>query len=124
MKKLIFLLSIVFVIVFIPGCGTSNDKPLVHTVYFWFKKDASIQDINAFTSKTEDLRKIESVGALYYGQPANTTRPIVEKSYHWAVVVHFKDLEAHNTYQADSIHTKLIAQYKHIFERVMVTDFQ
>lgn len=74
------------------------ENPFVHSVYIWFKDDVTEEQKEQLYAKTEKLRDIEVVKALYTGRPANTTRPIVERSYDFALIVHFKDLAAHDVY--------------------------
>ena len=99
-----------------------RDNVLVHTAYFWFKATATPEQVKAFKEDTERLRDIEQVKALYYGAPAATDRPVVEKSYDFAVVVHFENLAAHDIYQAHDIHQNLLKNHSALWERVMVTD--
>ncbi len=100
----------------------SLENPFIHSVYFWFKESTTQEEIDAFYADTEKLRQIESVRGLFYGKPASTDRPIVEKSYDLAVIVHFKDLAGHDAYQQDQIHLDLLSTHSDIWEKVMVTD--
>jgi hypothetical protein len=129
MKRLLLL----FVITSLVACQKTpqessqnqlSKKPFIHTAYFWINKDASAQELTAFYKSTEKLKEIEAVQALYSGVPANTTRATVEKTYDFAVVVHFKDLAAHDAYQKHPIHQQLLADYAYLWERVMVTDIE
>ncbi|HEY9117224.1 MAG TPA: Dabb family protein [Roseivirga sp.] len=125
MKKFVLLLSLV---VFY-ACESSPQQlpaedPLVHTAYFWFKEGVTDEQIEAFHKRSEELTKIPEVMALYTGKPADTNRPIVERSYDFAVVVHLKDLAAHDAYQQHPIHQKLLTDYSPLWERVMVTDIE
>jgi Stress responsive A/B Barrel Domain len=98
------------------------DNVMVHTAYFWFKEDATEEQIKAFKKQSESLRDIKEVLALYYGTPSDTNRDIVEKSYDFAIVVHFEDLAAHDRYQPNEIHQNLLNTHRPIWERVMITD--
>lgn len=129
MKKLFFLI----VIVGFSACDHTNqvsfkkaqlDKPFIHTAYFWFKDSVREDELEAFYASTEKLREIDVVLALYTGKPANTTRPIVERSYDYAVVVHLKDLAAHDTYQNHPIHKQLLSDFSGLWERIMITDIE
>ncbi len=102
--------------------STAIDNPFVHTAYFWFNEGVSEDQLSAFYTDTEKLRDIKTVKALYYGKPANTDRPVVEKSYDFAVVVHFENLAGHDTYQQDPIHLALLENHSGLWEKVMVTD--
>ena len=77
---------------------------------------------DAFIKDTEKLKGISAVKGLFYGAPAATDRAVVEKSYHFAVIVHFDNLEGHDSYQKDQIHLDLLTNHGSIWERVMVTD--
>ena len=98
------------------------DNLMVHTAYFWFKEDVTPSQIEAFKKDSESLRKIDEVEALYYGTPSATDRSVVEKSYDFAIVVHFKDLAAHDVYQEHEIHQNFLKAHASIWEKVMVTD--
>lgn len=129
MKKLLFLVALVG----FTACGNTHqesvknaelDQPFIHTAYFWFKDSVSQERIEAFYASAEKLREIDVVLALYAGKPANTTRAIVERSYDYAVVVHLKDLDAHDQYQNDPIHLKTLADFSDLWEKVMITDIE
>ena len=104
--------------------STALENPFIHTAYFWFKEGASEERKTAMIKDTENLRKIASVKGLFYGSPAATDRPVVEKSYDFAVVVHFEDLTGHDAYQNDQIHLDLLANHSDLWSRVMVTDIK
>jgi gamma-glutamyltranspeptidase len=129
MKKLLLLISIIS----FTACDNTSqesakkaelDKPFIHTAYFWFKDSVSQERLDAFSASTEKLREIDVVMALYTGKPANTTRPIVERSYDYAVIIHLKDLAAHDVYQKDPIHLKMLADFSGLWEKVMITDIE
>lgn len=100
------------------------ENPFIHTVYFWFKENVSEEQLEEFYADTEKLREIEVVKALYAGKPANTTRPIVERSYDFALVVHFNDLAAHDVYQQHPTHLALLEKGANLWEKVMITDIE
>jgi gamma-glutamyltranspeptidase len=129
MKKLLLLIAIVG----FTACGSADqesankaepDKPFIHTAYFWFKDSVRQDESDAFYASTEKLREIGVVLALYTGKPANTTRATVERSYDYAVVIHLKDLAAHDVYQKDPIHLKILADFSDLWEKVMITDIE
>jgi len=133
----LFKLSFVlFISLFIVGCHAKVthsenisadsveelEKPFVHTAYFWFKEDATEQQIADFKSGAERLKEIETVKFFHAGPPAPTTREVIENTYDYAVVFHFEDLEAQEFYQKAPLHLKMIEDHSSIWERVMVTD--
>lgn len=122
-------LSLLFLAFVLLGCQTGNsedidqsERPFIHSVYFWFKEGVTEEQKEQFFADTEKLRDIEVVQALYTGVPAETTRPIVERSYDFAVIVHFEDLAAHDVYQQHPIHLALLENGASLWDKVMITD--
>lgn len=128
MQKLKFLLIITTLSACQPESDSLRQKaldaPFIHTAYFWFKEGASEEQLKSFYARSKELNEIPEVEALFMGKPANTTRPIVERSYDYAVVVHLKDLAAHDAYQQHPIHLKLLSDFSGLWEKVMITDIE
>lgn len=130
MKKLSSLLLLVLMV----ACGSGApveqteqavlENPFIHSVYFWFKEGVTDEQKEQFYAESEKLRQIEVVKALYTGKPANTTRSTVERSYDFAVVVHFENLAAHDIYQQHPIHLSLLENGSAYWEKVMITDIE
>ncbi len=110
------------------GCGVKvdseqvNAQSFIHTAYFWFKAEATEAQIQAFKADSERLAEIETVKFFHAGEPAPTDRPVIENSYDWAIVFHFKDLAAQEFYQKAPLHLEMIEKHQSIWEKVMVTD--
>lgn len=134
MKRFFYLFAVMIALV---GCqakvtDTNTTKeveagltdPFVHSVYFWFKEGVTDEQLEVFYADTEALREIEVVKAMYTGRPASTDRPIVERSYDFAVIVHFEDLAGHDVYQKHPTHLALLEKHSGIWERVMITDVE
>lgn len=98
------------------------DSPFIHTAYFWFKEEATKEQIEAFKKDSERLAEIKTVKFFHAGKPAPTNRPVIENSYDWAIIFHFKDLEDQDFYQKASLHLEMIEKHQAIWEKVMVTD--
>lgn len=101
---------------------SSVESPFVHTVYFWFKEDVTHVEVKEFAEASKSLAKIQGVLKVYRGTPAATERPSLEKSYDYALVVLMKDIIAHDAYQQDPIHLKLLSSYSSMFDSILVTD--
>lgn len=97
---------------------------LIHSVYFWLQSSLDEQQINEFATALEGLKSIKSAEAVYVGTPSTAVadRPVIEKGYSYALTVVFKDIESHNAYQVDPIHTAFLETYKPMFEKVCVFD--
>lgn len=100
------------------------EDAFVHSAYFWFKEDATEEQISAFKEDSEKLKEIKTVKGFYTGKPANTNRPVIENTYDYALIFLFEDLEAQEYYQKDPLHVALIEKHAPIWERVMVTDVE
>ena len=104
--------------------GKEVQSPFIHSVYIWFKDGVTQDQKDAMAEASLKLAEINGVLAVYDGVPAATDRPIVERSYDYALIVHMKDLAAHDAYQVDPIHLNLLKTYSDFWEKVMVTDIE
>lgn len=96
---------------------------LVHSVYFWLRPDLNPEQRAAFRAGLESLRGIETVEALYVGQPAATTaRPVIERSYDFSLVAVLEGVAAHDRYQADPLHKAFLQEYSSYWNRVLIFD--
>lgn len=123
MKKTIAVFGIIFLGFTIGFSQPKSKSVLMHQVYFWLKKDLSPSDLSKFEAGVKSLQKIKHVGYSNLGKPAKTTkRPVVDDSYSYALVLHFKDIKAHDAYQIDPIHEKFIKECASFWEKVQVYD--
>ncbi|MFO7303502.1 MAG: Dabb family protein [Acidobacteriota bacterium] len=95
---------------------------LVHAVYFWLKDDLSAADRDQFVKGLESLRTIEDAEACYIGVPAATDRPIIDRSYDYALVVVFRDMAAHDRYQVHPIHDRFRDECSQYWKKVLIYD--
>ena len=95
---------------------------LVHAVYFWLKDDLSAADRQKFVEGVESLRTIGDAEACYIGVPAATDRPIIDRSYDYGLVVVFKDMAAHDRYQADPVHDRFRDDCAQYWKKVVIYD--
>lgn len=103
---------------------TALENPFIHSVYIWFKEDVTEEQRAQMYADTEELRSIDVVKALYTGKPAATDRPIVERSYDYAIIVHFEDLTGHDAYQQHPVHLALLENHSSLWKKVMITDVE
>lgn len=95
---------------------------LVHTVFFWLKRDLDSAQRAAFLAGVETLRDIPSVDTMYVGTPSETYRPIIDRTYDIGLTVLMKDLAAHDAYQVDPIHLKFVEEFSPYWERALIYD--
>ena len=104
--------------------ATNNiETAFIHTVYFWFKEgvtDAQKEDFKK--NGLAALAKAPTIHKVFYGPPAGTPREVVDNSYDFAWICHFKNAADQEAYQVEPIHLKFIEDYKDLWERVQVYD--
>jgi hypothetical protein len=98
---------------------------LVHSVYFWLRPELSQEELRSFRAGLESLKPIQSVRGCYIGTPASVAdRPVVDRSYSFALTVAFDDVTGHDAYQTDPIHLAFVAAHKSKWTRVQIYDAQ
>ena len=109
-----------------PIIFSKNTPPIksgfIHMVFFWLK-DKSEASIKAFIKDTEEfISQIEEVDSYLIGTPADTTRPIIERSYTIGLIVEFKSKKEHDIYQDHPIHKKYAAAASERYDQIMIFD--
>jgi hypothetical protein len=94
----------------------------VHAVYFWLRADLSDADRATFVAWMPRLCALPSVSQGYWGVPAATDRPVIERSYSYALVLLFADAAAEAAYQVDPEHDAFRAQCGVFWTRVQIFD--
>jgi len=94
----------------------------VHAVYFWLKPELTPAQRAEFQAGVETLKGIASTEAVYIGPPAETRRPVVDRTYTLALVVLLKDLAAHDAYQVDPIHKAFVENFASYWDKVVIYD--
>jgi hypothetical protein len=101
----------------------NEKKLLVHHVYFWLKNPTSKEDLNKLIEGISSLKKIETLRMVKIGVPAATTkRDVIDDSYSISLLTVFDDVKGHDTYQDHPIHTKFVATYSPLWNKVVVYD--
>jgi hypothetical protein len=95
---------------------------LVHSVFFWLKPETTADQKAAFKKGLESLRGIEANVACYIGTPAPTDRPVIDRSYTFALTVIFKDMAGHDVYQEHALHKAFLNQFKTQWSKVLIYD--
>ncbi len=102
---------------------SKSNPPLVHHVFFWLKNPGSKEDQQKLVEGVKSLAKIETIRAIHVGIPASTEkRDVVDNSYGVSELMFFDDIAGQNVYQDHPIHKKFIAEYSHLWEKVIVYD--
>lgn len=106
--------------------GKENGKEaLVHHVFFWLKNLGPKEDLNKLIEGITTLKKIETLRHIKIGIPAATEkRDVVDASYSISLLAVFDDVKGHDAYQVHPIHTKFVADYSHLWGKVVIYDSQ
>jgi hypothetical protein len=100
-----------------------DETAFVHSVFFWTKEGVTPEEKADFAKNgLGSLTEIASVYRTYIGPPAMTPIEVVDNSYAFALICHFKNKADQDEYQVDPIHLKFIEDYKHLWEKVQVYD--
>ena len=95
---------------------------LVHSVYFWLRDGLTLEETARFRGGVESLRGCESVREMHIGVPAPTNRPVIDRSYTYALTVIFDDMAGHDTYQEHPIHKAFVENFSAYWTRVQIYD--
>lgn len=97
---------------------------IIHSVFFWLRKDLTPAERELFDSEVRRLAKITYLERGYVGTPAPTDeRPVTDHSFDYSACLHFKSLEEHDFYQAKcEEHTRFVTVCKPLWERVVIYD--
>lgn len=98
---------------------------LVHTVFFWMKKNAPKNAAKQTTQDALKYLKTSTVKQLWAGPPAKTeARDVINATYDVGLTVIFDNIADHDAYQEDPDHQIFIKRNKKNWLRVEVYDFQ
>lgn len=95
----------------------------VHTVYFWLRPDLTEAEKAAFVERGTALTRIAAVKHGWFGVPADTDRPVIDRTYSYGLTLVFDDKAAHDVYQVDAAHTHFL-ELKDSWTLVKIYDFE
>jgi len=81
-----------------------SDSKFIHSVYFWLKRDLTEEQINIFEEKLQSLTTIDTISQGFIGKPAPTNRPIIDRTYDYALLLVFENKGKHDIYQDHPVH--------------------
>jgi hypothetical protein len=94
----------------------------VHAVYFWLKPDIQPAQVRRFEELALAMAKIPSVRDLWLGKPAATDRPVIERSYSYALTVTFANAADEEAYQKHPIHDAFRENCGSFWSKVQIFD--
>ena|ERR1700676_3352243 len=101
----------------------AEDKNVfIHHVYFWLTEPNSIKHKQELIEGLKKLSKVTTIKRFHIGQPAGTSREVIDSSYSISWCLFFSNAAEHDSYQVDPIHLRFIDECKHLWKRVQVFD--
>jgi hypothetical protein len=108
----------------IPATVQAAQAPsmFVHHVYFWLKNPSSKQDHAKLLKGLQTLTAIETIKTSHIGVPADTNRPVIEKSYQFSLLLMFNNRSDQDVYQNHPVHLKFVEDCSSLWTKVIVYD--
>ena len=101
----------------------AEDKNVfIHHVYFWLAEPDNAQHKQQLIEGLKKLSKVTTIQRFYIGQPAGTSRDVIDSSYSVSWCLFFTNTADQDSYQVDPIHLRFVNECKHLWKRVQVYD--
>jgi Stress responsive A/B Barrel Domain len=94
----------------------------IHHVYFWLAEPANKDHKKLLLEGLKKLSSVSTIQRFHIGEPANTSRDVIDSSYSVSWILIFKDAADQDSYQVDPIHLRFVDECKHLWSRVVVYD--
>jgi len=105
------------------GSDKSIDGDFKHHVFFWLKHPDNKSEREKFLyNLTDFLNSVDVIVGVHIGEPAGTSREVVDNSYHYDLLVTFKNKEDQDKYQEHDAHKKFVSDTSELWSRVIVYD--
>lgn len=104
------------------AAATPAKAGFIHHVYFWLKNPDSKEDKAQLLEGLRTLSKVKSIQHFYIGQPADTNREVIDRSYAVSWLLFFTNKADQDRYQVDPIHLDFVKNYSHLWQKVVVYD--
>lgn len=98
------------------------ENKFIHHVYFWLKNAGSKEDRAKLIEGLTKLSKVKTIKTFHIGQPADTNRDVIDRSYAISWFTMFDNATDQQSYQVDPIHLKFVEDYSHLWSKVIVYD--
>ncbi len=97
---------------------------MVHSVFFWLRTDLAPAAISEFESGLASLTKVPVVRHGFWGRPAGTDRPVIDRTYSYGLTLAFENRAGHDAYQEDPIHLAFVMRNKGKWNDIKIYDFE
>jgi hypothetical protein len=93
----------------------------IHSVYFWLKPELTQEQQDRFWAGVKALEEIPCLKLFFVGTPADTDRPVIDRSYSCALITGFDDQAGHDIYQDHPVHDKF-RELAELWDKVLIYD--
>lgn len=97
-------------------------KEFIHHVYFWLAEPNNAQHKKQLIDGLRKLSKVNTIQQYHIGQPANTSRDVIDTTYSVSWCLFFANAADQDSYQVDPIHLAFVEECKHLWKTVTVYD--
>jgi hypothetical protein len=94
----------------------------IHHVYFWLAEPSNPDHKKSLIAGLRKLSGVQTIQRFHIGQPADTSRDVIDTSYSLSWILIFKNAADQDSYQVDPIHLRFVEECKHLWNRVQVYD--
>lgn len=99
-----------------------NKNVFIHHVYFWLEEPDNAKHKQELIKGLRKLSEVTTIQSFHIGEPADTSRDVIDSSYSVSWCLFFSNAEDQESYQQDPIHLRFIDECKYLWERVQVYD--
>ncbi len=94
----------------------------IHHVYFWLAEPGNTRHKKLLIEGLKKLSDVTTIQRFHIGEPANTSRDVIDSSYSVSWIIIFKNPADQDSYQVDPIHLRFVEECKHLWSRAVVYD--
>lgn len=94
----------------------------VHSVYFWLDRSLDPARRAAFEAALRGLGTVPAIQQFHVGAPAGGDRPVIDRTYDFALLTVFADRAAHDAYQVHPTHLAFVRDHARDWIQVRVYD--
>lgn len=98
------------------------ENKFIHHVYFWLKNPGNKEDRAKLVEGLKKMTKIKTIKSCHIGQPAATSRDVIDGSYAVSWFTLFDNAADQDSYQVDPVHKKFVEECSHLWSKVIVYD--
>ncbi len=94
----------------------------IHHVYFWLAETGNKEHKKLLVEGLKKLSSVKTIQRFSIGEPANTSRGVIDSSYAVSWILIFNNPADQDSYQVDPIHLQFVDECKHLWSKVVVYD--